>query len=78
MFEYVLFYEKLCPKGTFLNGKRRQPGCKNMTWLSTYDTGLWKTLEHSQGPFEVEKGAVISEQLLTKLMDLATVFPMAL
>lgn len=58
--------------------KRRQPGCKNMTWLSTYDTGLWKTLEHSQGHFEVEKGAVISEQLLKKLMDLATVVPVAL
>lgn len=49
-----------------------------MTWLSTYDTGLWKTLKHSQGHFEVEKGAVISEQLLTKLMDLATVVPVAL
>lgn len=22
MYEYVLYYEKLCPKGTFLNGKK--------------------------------------------------------
>lgn len=49
-----------------------------MTWLSAYDTGLWKTLEYSQGHSEVEMGAVISEQVLNKLMDLATVVPVAL
>lgn len=78
IFDYMLFYEELWPIGTLLNGKWKQPGYKNMTCLNAYDTGLWKTLDHSQGHFEVEIGAIISEQLLTKLMDLATVIPMAL
>lgn len=74
----MLFYEELCSKGTLLSRKGKQPGNKNMAWLSAYDIRLWKTLEHSQGHFEVEMGTVISEKLLTKLMDLTTVVPMDL